>query len=294
MPAPDLSWLPGAIPGAARARHVEAYADEGWQQNPSGLYVPALARRRRSRPVAIDLFAGAGGFSLGIIQAGFQVVAALDADVDAAITYTVNLGAFPMQFHYAAKEDEERLEKKLKKSLKKNENGVYYMSQTAGSGWRQHHPEHPGVEHFFLGDVRQFTGQQILDAISMDVGEVDLVCGGPPCQGFSTAGKRDVMDPRNSLVFEFARLVLEIMPKTIVLENVPGILNMSTPEGLPVVEVFIKMLSEGGFSTYEALKKSLLHNLDARAAVRKKGGSVEAESPHVEAEPEPAQLSLFG
>lgn len=58
----------------------------------------------------------------------------------------------------------------------------------AGSGWISHHPEYPGVSHYFYGDVRKITGQEILDAIGMKQGEVDCVMGGPPCQGFSAAG----------------------------------------------------------------------------------------------------------
>lgn len=49
------------------------------------------------------------------------------------------------------------------------------------------------------------------------------------------AGQRNVMDPRNSLVFEFRRLVLEVSPKTFVMENVPGLLSMVTAEGVPVI-----------------------------------------------------------
>ena len=55
---------------------------------------------------------------------------------------------------------------------------------------------------------------------------IHLVIGGPPCQGFSVAGKRDPSDPRNTLFYEFVRVVSEIKPWYIVLENVPGILTM--------------------------------------------------------------------
>ena len=89
--------------------------------------------------------------------------------------------------------------------------------------------------------------------------------GGPPCQGFSTAGKRQVMDPRNSLVFEFVRLVCEMQPKTMVFENVPGILDMVTPEGVPVVDQMCRLLEEGDFGPYETLRKAMLGFPDARA-----------------------------
>lgn len=56
-------------------------------------------------------------------------------------------------------------------------------------------------------------------------GRVDLIVGGPPCQGFSTIGKRLVKDPRNELVFEFIRFVDVIRPKVFLMENVRGLLS---------------------------------------------------------------------
>ena len=57
-------------------------------------------------------------------------------------------------------------------------------------------------------------------------GEVDLVTGGPPCQPFSTAGKRaSVMDPRGSLFMDFIRIVREIQPRFFMMENVKGLLS---------------------------------------------------------------------
>jgi len=59
-------------------------------------------------------------------------------------------------------------------------------------------------------------------------GEVDLVTGGPPCQPFSTAGKRgSVMDPRGSLFMEFIRIVKEVQPRFFLMENVRGLLSAS-------------------------------------------------------------------
>lgn len=54
--------------------------------------------------------------------------------------------------------------------------------------------------------------------------ELDLLVGGPPCQGFSTIGKRNIDDPRNQLVFEYLRVVRDLRPKYFVFENVPGII----------------------------------------------------------------------
>lgn len=73
-------------------------------------------------------------------------------------------------------------------------------------------------------DIHQFRSKKILDQINAP--EIHLIAGGPPCQGFSVAGKRKEDDPRNYLFQEFIRVVSEINPWYVVMENVPGILTM--------------------------------------------------------------------
>lgn len=258
---------------------------------PSGLIVPkAFAPERR--PIGVDLFAGCGGFSLGMIQGGFEVVAACDNDPNAALTYLLNLGTYPVQVHYLSEDDKERLNKACEKgfglSKKKPENGVYEMP-VSGSA---RPPDRPGVGHFFFGDVRKLTGKMVLDALGLERGEVDCVFGGPPCQGFSTSGKRDVMDPRNSLVFEFARLILEIWPKTMMMENVPGIVSMKTPEGLPVVDAFAQILADGNFGTFDALRRSLGGDPSRKAAYRGKSKK-EKKKQKKEQQRQQKQAALF-
>ena len=232
------------------------------------------------RVTGIDLFAGCGGMSLGMMQAGVHVLAAVDNSVEAAVTYTVNLGAYPMRFVFIDPEDEQRMEKVLTKEYtnsarawkkwmdKGGEGEAPKPPVTTGQGWIYGHHEVPGVGVFFLGDVRKLTGKQILEAVEMERGEIDIVAGGPPCQGFSTSGKRNVMDPRNSLVFEFARLVLEIFPKTMVMENVPGIVSMVTSEGIPVMDALCRILEDGGFGTVDMLKKTLMASSGSGVALR--------------------------
>lgn len=85
-------------------------------------------------------------------------------------------------------------------------------------------------------DIRQVTGQSILDALGMSVGELDLFDGSPPCASFSTAGKRedgwgkvkaysDTKQRVDDLFFEYARLVKEVQPKVFVAENVSGLVK---------------------------------------------------------------------
>lgn len=72
-------------------------------------------------------------------------------------------------------------------------------------------------------DVGSMSGERLLGAAGIEPGHLDGLVGGPPCQGFSEIGKKDVDDPRNSLFGHFFRLVAEIRPKFFVAENVPGI-----------------------------------------------------------------------
>ncbi len=73
------------------------------------------------------------------------------------------------------------------------------------------------------------------------------IIGGPPCQGFTTAGKRDPKDPRNSLFKEFVRFVNVIQPKFFVMENVKGILSMKTSAGESVKKLIETELEKCGY-----------------------------------------------
>lgn len=125
----------------------------------------------KKRPIAVDLFAGAGGMTLGFEQAGFDVLAAVEIDPIHCATHEYN---FPF--------------------------------------WTT-----------LCQDINHATGAQIRDRSPIKDQEIDVVFGGSPCQGFSLIGKRDVGDPRNALLKQFVRLVLELNPKYFVLENVRGL-----------------------------------------------------------------------
>src|SRR5207253_1422807 len=75
--------------------------------------------------------------------------------------------------------------------------------------------------------VSELTADEVIASLD-GKREVDLLFGGPPCQGFSTMGQRDALDPRNTLIGDFVRLVLGVRPKAFVMENVPGMLAGST------------------------------------------------------------------
>lgn len=76
------------------------------------------------------------------------------------------------------------------------------------------------------GDIRDIQPQQLLDLTGLHQGEPFMICGGPPCQPFSTAGKRlGINDPRASLFMDFIRMIDYIRPRFFVMENVKGIMS---------------------------------------------------------------------
>src|SRR5690606_12174110 len=213
---------------------------------------------------------GAGGFSAGLFEAGFDVLAGVDWDCDAAQTYMVNLGAYPIDVRFVAPADRDRfadyLERQVQRSARGNPAGIAQLT-TSGAHCAASHP----VPVFWFGDIRQLSGEALLESIGLEVGELDLLVGGPPCQGYSMAGRRNVMDPRNSLVFEFVRLALEIRPRAICMENVPGMLSMVTETGAPVVDGVCRLLESGGFGEYAAMRQVLAGG-DGRRIVSRHAG----------------------
>lgn len=76
------------------------------------------------------------------------------------------------------------------------------------------------------GDIRAVEAQSLLDMTGLKQGQPFLICGGPPCQPFSTAGKRlGINDPRGSLFMDFIRMIDYIRPRFFVMENVKGLMS---------------------------------------------------------------------
>lgn len=94
-------------------------------------------------------------------------------------------------------------------------------------------------------DIRTVDVQHFMENLQIVPGEIDLVAGCPPCQGFSSIrtlnGRRKVDDTRNYLLFDYLRFVRELKPKSIMFENVPGLLKA------PIFSVFMKELETLGF-----------------------------------------------
>ncbi len=87
---------------------------------------------------------------------------------------------------------------------------------------RKNRPELPVIED----DIRNWSGDTLLEHFGLKKSEVQLICGGPPCPSFSTAGKRRSFDdPRGEVMFDFLRIVDELRPPFFLMENVRGILS---------------------------------------------------------------------
>lgn len=103
-----------------------------------------------------------------------------------------------------------------------------------------HSLNYPGVP-LDTRDIREIPDADVMKYRGM----VDVVVGGPPCQGFSTIGKRLVKDPRNELVFEFIRFVKLLNPRVFLMENVRGLLSTGKGE---IKESIISEFSELGYN----------------------------------------------
>src|SRR3990167_3058855 len=77
----------------------------------------------------------------------------------------------------------------------------------------------------YHGDIAKLSVEQCMDMAGVAAGELDVLDGSPPCQGFSTAGKRVLDDPRNQLYHEYVRLLRGLQPKVFVMENVSGMVK---------------------------------------------------------------------
>lgn len=89
-----------------------------------------------------------------------------------------------------------------------------------------HRHEQLGYEtKFACINIERFAEKRYLNKF-LEGKKIDVVCGGPPCQGFSLAGKRDQADPRNMLFKSYIRVIKNVQPKYFVMENVEGILSM--------------------------------------------------------------------
>ncbi len=109
-----------------------------------------------------------------------------------------------------------------------------------------------GVSNCFsYSDINNITPEYIKNELRVNEGDIDLLCGGPPCQSFSLIGKRKALnDPRGVLLFKIVEFTRIIQPKVILVEQVKGLLSAKGPDGISgsVFQSFIKELNELGYS----------------------------------------------
>lgn len=77
----------------------------------------------------------------------------------------------------------------------------------------------------YHGDIAKLSADEVLQRTGLQPGQLDVFDGSPPCQGFSTAGKRDFYDDRNQLFHEYVRLLRGLQPKVLIMENVSGMVK---------------------------------------------------------------------
>jgi len=88
-------------------------------------------------------------------------------------------------------------------------------------------------------DLTELSPQKFQEEYNQENIPIDIIVGGPPCQGFSIAGKRDKKDPRNSLFMEFVKYIDFFKPKAFIMENVIGILSMKTKANEKIIDIIM-------------------------------------------------------
>lgn len=144
-----------------------------------------------SKPTYVDLFAGCGGLSLGLGWAGFQRLAAIEMSTDAALSYYHNL-------------------------ICREESSRYSWSDFIKSRELQ------VASGLIVGDIAERLDDFVSSCLSSSI-NLDVVAGGPPCQGFSVAGRRNPSDSRNTLIDYVVEAAVILQPRVVLMENVPAI-----------------------------------------------------------------------
>jgi DNA (cytosine-5)-methyltransferase 1 len=178
-----------------------------------------------NEPTLISLFAGAGGLDIGLEQAGFSTLAVNELEAYGCETLRQN---------------------KILSGLTKTEFAAWFSHQmtqrcygTASAGDQialQNRLSRAAGRQTMLsraavieGDIRNVSSQELLERSGKRAGEVTLVAGGPPCQPFSRAGKRETVEIADGRLFlEFVRIVREVRPRWFLFENVKGLAQSRT------------------------------------------------------------------
>ena len=94
----------------------------------------------------------------------------------------------------------------------------------------------------YCADLTELTPEKFNEMYNKENKSVDILVGGPPCQSFSIAGKRDKNDPRNALFMEYVKYLDYFKPKAFIMENVIGMLSKKTESGENVIDIIMEQL----------------------------------------------------
>lgn len=156
-----------------------------------------------SKPKLVDLFCGAGGASIGFLKAGFNIVGAVDADKDAVDTYKKNL---------------------CEGDIVENYPGSVQFKQPMQADLSRNYETDDQIDN----NIPTITFQDIRTEFDLEPGEVDVICGCPPCQNFSILRDTEPWPedkPKDNLLRAFVEFVEEEVPDVVFFENVKNILN---------------------------------------------------------------------
>jgi DNA (cytosine-5)-methyltransferase 1 len=95
----------------------------------------------------------------------------------------------------------------------------------------------------YCADLTQLPPEKFNELYNKENKNVDILVGGPPCQSFSIAGKRDKNDPRNALFMEYVKYLDYFKPKAFIMENVIGMLSKKTANGENVIDIIMEQLN---------------------------------------------------
>ncbi len=165
---------------------------------------------------ALSLFSGAGGMDIGVMQAGFDVLACIEIDPHCADT--------------------------LRDAATRERRNTRVIED----------------------DIRAVDPERLMHELLLEPGDLDLLCGGSPCQSFSQIGKRECLeDERGMLLFEFIRFAEVLKPKAIMIEQVKGLLNAPDRDGKVggVYSLLIARLMALGYEPKMSVIKAAQHGV---------------------------------
>lgn len=182
--------------------------------------------RAFEKPTLVSLFSGAGGLDIGLESAGFQTLVASELEEN----YCESLRANQLIGNMNKKEFDSWFENQIAsqrcyKSVPPDEIAKLKGRLSTGVG-RHSHLEKAKI---ISGDIKNLDSATIMSAGKIKKGQLTMVAGGPPCQPFSRAGKRETVETADGRLYkEFVRVVNDLNPEWFLFENVKGLAQSRT------------------------------------------------------------------